>query len=65
MSGVARVGILALVMASAAAAICMALPAFDPSCAMPAAAAGALDACRLAQASARELALIEIGRAHV
>ena len=57
MTGLHRTALVALVATAGALAICMALPSFDPSCAM-APDARAMGACAAAQAGSREVALL-------
>lgn len=65
MSTVSRTAILALAVVAGAVAICMALPAFDPSCAMRGDPARAVGACGVARASTREVALLGIAAAAI
>ena len=59
MSGLPRTTILALAATAAALAICVALPSFDPSCAM-APDPRAMGACAAAQAGSRQVALVAL-----
>lgn len=60
MIGFPRTAILALAAVAGAVALCMALPAFDPSCAMRGDPARAVGVCGVAQASTREVAFLGI-----